>query len=176
MGDSISAVFAGAAIGLLCFLWPHVAALRKRITRVEGKLDLLLKEAGLQYDPFSDVPDDVAEAVRSGKRMLAIELYRKATDSNLRDAQERIGDLLFQSGVNAAADPDANKGGLIMMGSMVGCSLLGAILSVLIGRPDWGSYSAFVVIGIGAIPGAFVGLILGIIVFRAARRRGLQTK
>jgi len=47
MGDSISAVFAGAAIGLLCFLWPHVAALRKRITRVEGKLDLLLKEAGL---------------------------------------------------------------------------------------------------------------------------------
>ena len=176
MGDGISAMFAGAAIGLLCFLWPHVAALRKRITRVEGKLDLLLKEAGLEYDPFADVPEDVADAVRSGKRMLAIELYRKATGSNLRDAQERIGDLLFQSGVSAAADPDATKGGLIITASMVGCSVLGAVVSLLIGRPDWGSYSAFVVTGIGAIPGAFIGWIIGIIIFRNVRKRGSQTE
>ena len=115
MGDSISAMFAGAAIGLLCFLWPHVAALRKRIARVEGKLDVLLKNANLQYDPFSDVPEDVADAVRSGNKVLAIRLYRETTGANLRDAKELIEDLQRCSGF---ADPGdgyvgrPNNGGL----------------------------------------------------------------
>ena len=176
MGDSVSAMFAGAAIGLLCFLWPHVAAIRKRIARVEGKLDVLLKNADLQYDPFADIPNHVADAVRSGNKVLAVKLYREATGCDLREAREQIDDLLRLSGVSAAVDADGAKGLLIVMSSTVVCSVAGALLPLLVWMPDPGSPMLFVATAPGGIVGAFVGLILGIIVFRAILKRGSKTE
>ncbi len=176
MGESIGAWLAGAAIGLLCFLWPHVAALRKRITRVEGKLDVLLKNAGLQYDPFSDVPEDAADAVRSGNKMLAVKLYREATGCDLRNAREEIDDLFRLSGVGATVDADGGKALLIVMSCMIVCSLAGAFLPLLFWMPDPGSYMLFVVMAPGGIAGSFIGLVLGIIIFRKVHKRGSKTE
>ena len=80
-------------MGTLWILLPQIASLRKPLERVEGKLDLLLRNAGLEYDPFSDISTDVANAIRSGDKILAIKLYREVTGSNLKDAKEFIEEI-----------------------------------------------------------------------------------
>lgn len=140
------------------------------------KLDVLLNDAGLQYDPFSDVPEDVANAIRSGKKMQAVKLYREATGCDLRKAREEIDDLFRLSGVSAAVDADGAKAILSVMSSTVVCSLAGALLPLLLWMPDPGSYMLFVVMAPGGIAGAFVGLIIGIIVFQKVQKRGSKAE
>ena len=66
MGDSVIGFLAGATFAMVCMLWSQIAVLRKRIVRVEGKLDVLLRNSSLHYDPFSDIPnDDVSLALAS---------------------------------------------------------------------------------------------------------------
>jgi hypothetical protein len=36
------------------------------LSRIEAKLDLLLKHDGINFDPFKDVPSNIVEAVRTG--------------------------------------------------------------------------------------------------------------
>jgi len=174
MGDSIGAWCAGAALGgMACVLLFQFGALRKRLARVEGKL---LKNAGLQYDPFSDVPEDVAEAVRSGNKVLAVKRYREATGCDLRKAREEIDDLFRVSGVGATVDADGGKALLIVMPCIIVCSLAGALLPLLFWMPDPGSYMLFVVMAPGGIAGAFIGLVFGIIIFRKVQKRELKTE
>jgi len=171
MGDSVIGFFAGVAVGLLCMLWHHIAVLRTRLARVEGKLDALLKNANVEYDPFSDIPNDVADAIRSGNKMLAIKLYREATGSNLRDAKELIEDLLRCTGRVADAG-EVSKILFLVMPPMLVCSALGAIVPLLIWRPDPGSHLSFVPALIGGVAGAFIGLIVGVVVLRLVVTRG----
>jgi len=56
-------------------------------------VDLLLKNAGIECDPYVDIPDDVANAVQSGDKIRAIKLYRHAADSSLKKAKEFIEEL-----------------------------------------------------------------------------------
>jgi ribosomal protein L7/L12 len=57
---------------------------------MEGKLDLLLKHAGLQFDPFAAVTPEVMAALREGRKIEAIKLYRQATGADLAEAKEII--------------------------------------------------------------------------------------
>jgi Ribosomal protein L7/L12 C-terminal domain len=85
-------------IGLLCLsilmiILSEVHSLQKRatmLTRLEAKLDLLLGDAGLRYDPFATLPRGVIEAVRSGDKIRAIKAYREATGAGLREAKEFV--------------------------------------------------------------------------------------
>ena len=96
MGDTISAWLGGFAVGTLFILVFQISRIRQRnaaISRVEGKLNLLLRNAGLEYDPYADITDDVAKAVQSGDKILAIKLHRHATDCSLSEAKEFIEEL-----------------------------------------------------------------------------------
>jgi ribosomal protein L7/L12 len=88
-------------LALLLAVLANLFQLRKRVTtltRVEAKLDLLLRNAGLQYDPYADPPAQVVEALRRGGKIEAIKHYRQATGAGLKDAKEFIEELQRRAG------------------------------------------------------------------------------
>ena len=64
-----------------------------RIARLETKIDLLLAHAGLTYEPFKGVPEAVVEALKDGRKILAIKRYREATGTGLKEAKDFIDSL-----------------------------------------------------------------------------------
>jgi ribosomal protein L7/L12 len=90
---------------VICFLAiiQRSSAIEKRVatlSRLEAKLDLLLKHAGIQYDPFQNVPPRVAEALRRGPayKIQAIKCYREATGVGLKEAKDFIEELQRRMG------------------------------------------------------------------------------
>ena len=69
------------------------------INRIEQKLDLVLQHAGLKFDPFSNVPPEVIEALQQRQKIKAIQLYRLKMGTGLKDAKEFIEELQRRSGL-----------------------------------------------------------------------------
>jgi len=70
------------------------------LSRVDAKLDLLLKQSGLQYDPYKNLPPSVVDAVQRGKKIEAIKRYRETTGVGLKEAKEFIEDVQRRGGVS----------------------------------------------------------------------------
>jgi len=107
-GDDSAEIFGLAALialGLILLL-----AIRLRldgiqsriaaITRVEAKLDLLLKRADIKFDPYAYVSDDLVEALRANQKIKAIKLYREATGVGLKEAKEFIEEVQRRAGLS----------------------------------------------------------------------------
>ena len=60
-------------------------------TRLERKIDLLLKHLGI--DPNEGVDDEILELVKSGQKIAAIKLYREKTGAGLREAKDFVESL-----------------------------------------------------------------------------------
>jgi ribosomal protein L7/L12 len=71
----------------------NIADLSKSQRRIEAKVDLLLKQAGLTYDPRVNVPPGVLEALQAGQKIEAIKQYRMATGVDLKTAKEFVESL-----------------------------------------------------------------------------------
>lgn len=67
-----------------------IRQLRNDQKRIERKLDLLLKHAGVVYDPYEALTGAVADALRAGRKIEAIKLYRAETGAGLREAKEFV--------------------------------------------------------------------------------------
>ncbi len=65
----------------------------RTMSRLEGKLDALLKHEGVQFDPYADVAPAVLGALSRGKKIDAIKEYRAATGAGLQDAKEYVEEL-----------------------------------------------------------------------------------
>ncbi len=65
----------------------------RTVSRLEGKLDALLKHEGVQFDPYADVAPAVLDALSRGKKIDAIKEYRAATGAGLQDAKEYVEEL-----------------------------------------------------------------------------------
>src|SRR3977135_4718346 len=95
-----SASFALAALAvvvliLLAGIGARLNEIRSRIavlSRVEAKLDLLLKQANTKFDPYANVPLDIVQALRGGRKIEAIKLYRQSTGVGAREAQELVAE------------------------------------------------------------------------------------
>lgn len=61
----------------------------RRIDRLEDKVDLLLKHAGLEEPPLPR-QDEVVALVRAGKKIEAIKVYREATGVGLAEAKNAV--------------------------------------------------------------------------------------
>lgn len=88
-------VFAAGSANVL------LSDIRKRIRslgRIEAKLDLLLKQGGIEFDPYRTVPREVVDAVQGGRKIEAIKLYRRATGLGLREAKSAIEALQQRAG------------------------------------------------------------------------------
>jgi ribosomal protein L7/L12 len=80
-------------LSLLMIVLSELRSLQNRVTmltRLEAKIDLLLADAGLHYDPFATLSASVVEALRSGDKIRAIKAYREATGVGLREAKEFV--------------------------------------------------------------------------------------
>ena len=65
------------------------------LSRIESKLDLLLRQAGVEFDPYANLPREIADAARAGQTIQAIKLYRQFMDRQssgvgLREAKDLI--------------------------------------------------------------------------------------
>jgi hypothetical protein len=92
--------FIGIGIILIAYVSEQVSGLQKRaaaLSRLEAKLDMLLKNAGLIYDPYTNLPPLVAEALGRGDKIQAIKFYRQATEAGLRQAKEFIEEVQRRS-------------------------------------------------------------------------------
>jgi len=70
------------------------------ISRIEGKLDLLLKQAGLEYDPYKSISPRVVDFVKRGKKIEAIKCYREENAGvGLKDAKEYVEEVQRRSGL-----------------------------------------------------------------------------
>jgi hypothetical protein len=58
--------------------------------RIDAKLDLLLKQANIKFDPSANIPPDAAAAARAGKKIEAIKLYRQSSGVGLKEAKDFI--------------------------------------------------------------------------------------
>jgi ribosomal protein L7/L12 len=89
-----SLLFVIAVVFRLALLERRVAA----ISRIDGKLDALLRHAGVQFDPYENVSADVADALRRGEKIEAIKRYRLATGAGLKDAKDFVEEVQRRSG------------------------------------------------------------------------------
>lgn len=83
--------------------WLHhlLFGLRKRmnaLSRVDAKLDLLLKQAGIAYDPYKNLPRAVVEAMQRGNKIQAIKEYREASGLSLKEAKDFIEEVQRRAG------------------------------------------------------------------------------
>jgi ribosomal protein L7/L12 len=69
------------------------------LARLEAKVDLLLKNANIKYDPTANLPPDVADALRRGAKIEAIKCYRNATGAGLKEAKDFIESLQRRVGI-----------------------------------------------------------------------------
>jgi ribosomal protein L7/L12 len=70
----------------------HIFRISQAVARLERKTDFILKELKLNYvdDPNSNVPPELAQVyalVRAGKKLEAIQAYRKQTGMDLNSAK-----------------------------------------------------------------------------------------
>jgi hypothetical protein len=69
------------------------------ISRLDTKLDLLLKHAGIEYDPYKNLPLEVIDAVRRGNKIEAIKRYRESSGVSLKQAKDFIEEVQRRAGV-----------------------------------------------------------------------------
>jgi hypothetical protein len=94
--------FAVLGLMLLAGIASRLNGMRSQIavlSRIEAKLDLLLKQANIKFDPYANVSREIAEAVRAGQIIKAIKLHRESTGVGLKEAKEYIEGVQRRGGV-----------------------------------------------------------------------------
>jgi hypothetical protein len=101
MTELVGFTFVGilGVLVVLTFLGPRLAKIESRLFSMDAKLDLLLKQAGLEYNPYKGLPPNVIEALQSGNKIEAIKRYRETTSVGLKEAKDFIEDAQRRGGV-----------------------------------------------------------------------------
>lgn len=84
---------AGVAVALLFIRLASIERRLNRLARLEAKVDALLKQANVTFDPYLDVPHEVREALERGETVLAIKRLRQATGADLKTAREFVAEV-----------------------------------------------------------------------------------
>ena len=90
---TIASGIVGVGIALLFIRLWAVERRLDRLSRLDAKVDALLKHAGISYDPFGDVPADVREALQRGETITAIKRFRQATGVGLKEAKAFVDEI-----------------------------------------------------------------------------------
>ena len=82
----------------------RLAMLERRvatISRLDAKLDAVLRHAGVPFDPYENVSADVVDALRRGQKIEAIKYYRAVTGAGLKDAKDFVEEVQRRAGSGA---------------------------------------------------------------------------
>jgi ribosomal protein L7/L12 len=100
--ESIGLIIGGLLILVaLNAIAARLRAIESRISalsRVEAKLDLLLQNANLKFDPYANESRDVVEALRRGEKINAIKLYRQSSGVGLKEAKDAVEEMERRAG------------------------------------------------------------------------------
>jgi len=105
MSNSDAALLAiplSAALMIMVLVGARLNRLQERLgelSRVEAKLDLLLKQANIRFDPYVNLRPEIAEAMRNGKKILAIKLQRESSGMGLKEAKDFIEEIERRAGM-----------------------------------------------------------------------------
>jgi len=80
----------------LAILFIRLAAIERRLnqlSRLDAKVDALLRASGVTFDALQDVPADVREALERGETILAIKRFRQATGAGLKEAKDFVDEV-----------------------------------------------------------------------------------
>ena len=87
----------GALLGVgVAILFIRLAAIERRLnrlSRLDAKVDALLRASGVKFDELQDVPADVREALERGETILAIKRFRQATGAGLKEAKDFVDEV-----------------------------------------------------------------------------------
>ena len=92
------AAIAGVVVAAIGVRFASVEQRRRALSRIEGKLDALLKHQGISFEPHAGTPPAVLEALRRGKTIEAIKEYRAATGVGLKEAKDYVDELRRRAG------------------------------------------------------------------------------
>ncbi len=67
--------------------------LEQRLSRLEAKLDLLMQNAGVSYDPSQSVSGEVIRLIRAGQTIGAVKKHRELTGAGLKAAKDTIDEV-----------------------------------------------------------------------------------
>ena len=90
-----------ASLILIAIVLLRLVSIGKRVealSRVDAKLDLLLRQAGIEYDPFKNLPPQVVDALQRGEKIQAIKHYREATGVSLKQAKDDVEEIQRRAG------------------------------------------------------------------------------
>ena len=91
------AMFVSGVVGAtVAFLFIRISTLERRLnrlSRLDAKVDALLKSARIQFDEYQDVPADVREALEQGETLVAIKRFRIATGAGLKEAKAFVDEV-----------------------------------------------------------------------------------
>jgi hypothetical protein len=90
---SITIGIVGAGIALLLNRLSALEQRLNRLSRLDAKVDALLKGAGIHFDPFRDVPADVREALERGETIAALKRFRESTGASLKEAKAFVDEV-----------------------------------------------------------------------------------
>ena len=108
------AAFVGALLGIgVAILFTRLVAIERRLnrlSRLDAKVDALLRVSGVKFDELQDVPADVREALARGETILAIKRVRQATGVGLKEAKDVVDEIRRRGlSTQLAADRLLNK-------------------------------------------------------------------
>jgi len=69
------------------------------LSRIEAKVDLLLQQANIKFDPYANLSREVVEALQAGQKLKAIQSYVRSTGVGLKEAKDFIEGYQLRSGV-----------------------------------------------------------------------------
>src|SRR5438128_1361599 len=91
------AALVGVLVGVgTAILFSRLAAIERRLnrlSRLDSKVDALLRASGIKFDELQDVPADVREALEQGQTILAIKRFRQATGVGLKEAKDFVDEV-----------------------------------------------------------------------------------
>ena len=70
----------------------------RTLSRLDAKLDALLKHAGIEFDPYEDLPDEIVQAIKRDEKLVATKLYKQWAGVTLLEAKAFIEDVQRRSG------------------------------------------------------------------------------
>lgn len=97
----VSAILILCVLAVILIFNMRFASLEKRVfvlRRIDAKIDLLLKHAGIEYDPYKNLPEGVVRALQRGEKISAIKSYREATGVGLKEAKDFVEEVQRQTG------------------------------------------------------------------------------
>jgi ribosomal protein L7/L12 len=88
-------------VSLIKTMLPTVVGRRRgALFRVEAKINLLLKHAGIEFDPSKSLPQEVADAIERGEKVRAIKVWREYTGAGFKEAKDFIEEVQRRSAVS----------------------------------------------------------------------------